>query len=81
MIIVRPAKTKDLLEIVKMKIEFSKYEANLDSYWTGKRNVKNTYYRIYKNSIGSRKNRLVVAEGNGKLVGFGYASLIKNQIF
>jgi glucosamine-phosphate N-acetyltransferase len=80
MIIVRPAKIKDLSEIVKMKVRLLKYEASLDTYWTGKKNVKDTFYKIYKASINSKKNKLLVAEENNKIVGFGYASLIKNDI-
>jgi GNAT superfamily N-acetyltransferase len=81
MIKIRPAKIKDLSEIVAMRLKLLKYHEKLDRYEAGKKDADTTFYKFYKSGINSKKVKILVAEENSKLVGFGHATIVKTHVF
>ena len=80
MILIRPVKTKDLPEIVKMRMELLKFHGDLDDYLAGTKNAEIVFQKLYKTSIHSRNKKLLVAEKDKRLIAFGFANIIKSEI-
>lgn len=81
MTIIRPAKIKDLPEIAKLRVQSGFYHSKLDNILKTTKNP-DYFIKLYKGYIYSGKKKLLVAETNGKIVGFGSASIsIKSPTF
>ncbi|MDO8592659.1 MAG: GNAT family N-acetyltransferase [bacterium] len=79
MINIRPAKIKDLLGVVKMRLALSKYHEAFDNDFRVNKNAKKYYISLYKKYIYSSKKKLLVVESKDKLVGFGSAHIAKKE--
>ncbi len=78
MTIIRPAKIKDLPEVVRMRLELSKYHETWD-YFKMNKNARKYYYNLYRGYIYSSNKKLLVAEDKGKLIGFGSAHIVSKE--
>jgi len=79
MALIRPAKIKDLPEVIKMRIELGKYFEKIDNCLKMENNGEKFFNRFFKGFIYSKKKKLLVAEVGDKLIGFGCASLMKKD--
>jgi ribosomal protein S18 acetylase RimI-like enzyme len=79
MFIVRPAKIKDLPEVVRMRLELSKYHEIFDDNFKVNKNAKKYYTDLYKKYIYSGKKKLIVAADKDKLLGFSSAHIAKKE--
>jgi GNAT superfamily N-acetyltransferase len=75
MILIRTAKIKDLSELVAMCFELEKYEGKIDSYYKVGKNYKKHFFDFFKKSLYSKNMISLVAETEGKLIGFGCAQI------
>lgn len=82
MFIIRPAKIKDLPEIIAMRLELAKYHEALDKNFIINRPAARKFYnKLFKDFIRSRKKKLLVAEADGKSIGFASAFIAKSEPF
>lgn len=79
MFIVRPAKIKDLPEVVKMRLELCKYHKAFGSDFKIDKTAQKYYYKLYKGYIYSIKKKLLVAECGKKLIGFVSAHIPESE--
>ncbi|MBI4176276.1 MAG: GNAT family N-acetyltransferase [Candidatus Aenigmarchaeota archaeon] len=76
MIEIRKAKAKDIPAVVELAMDLVRYH-KFDSYLDPSKNVRSAYAKYFRQSIRSRKKLLLVAETDGRIMGFVLGEILK----
>ncbi len=72
---IRKAKIEDVPRIAEMGVDFMRYLAEIDPYLTPSKEVKKVYLAHFKKAVHSGNRFLLVAEENGKIIGYALAKI------
>lgn len=72
---IRKAKLKDIKRVTEYGISLLKQHYGFDSYFAPAKNVHKVYRKFFKSCIYSKNRNLLVAEENGKIVGYAVGEL------
>lgn len=72
---IRKAKLKDIEQITNYGIKLISYHQKLDSYFAVDKGAKDCYRKIFKKSIYSKNSNLLVAEKDGKIIGYALGGM------
>jgi GNAT superfamily N-acetyltransferase len=73
--IIRRAKFKDIPILSQFAVDLLKYHEEFDVYYAPAKNVKEEYIKYFKFCIRSSLKLLLVAEAEGKLIGYALAEI------
>jgi ribosomal protein S18 acetylase RimI-like enzyme len=72
---IRKAKLKDVEQVAVYGVGLLKQHCGLDSYFAPAKDVKEVYRKFFKRCVFSKNRHLLVAEENGKIVGYALGEL------
>lgn len=73
--IIRKAKLKDVQKITEYGVSLLKQHHNFDPYFAPAKNVNEVYRKFFKSCIYAKNRLLLVAEENGKIIGYAVGEL------
>lgn len=76
---IRKAKLQDLEQVTKFGLVLLKQHADLDPYFTPIETVDNVYRKFLEGCLNSENKLLLVAEKEGKLMGYAAAEIQKRS--
>lgn len=71
----RPAKLKDLPRLAELGVALLKYHQKFDPYFAPAADARTIYLKYFRTCIYSRKNLLLVAESENKIIAYSLAKL------
>ncbi len=75
MVVFRKARVADADALSRMGEGLLSYHRKLDAYYTPKKDVNDVYKRFFKSCVYSSKRQIVVAEKDGKIIGYALAEI------
>ena len=72
---IRKAKLKDIKQTADYGVSLLKYHYDFDPYFAPAKNVNDVYLKFFKRCIYSKNRHLLVAEENGKIIGYAIGEL------
>ncbi|PIS47473.1 MAG: hypothetical protein COT17_03230 [Elusimicrobia bacterium CG08_land_8_20_14_0_20_51_18] len=76
---IRKARLKDLPRVVKLAMDLLKYHHELDPYFDPAAPAAGLYEKHMKKAVYSRKMRLLVAEEEGRIIGYALGTIISRS--
>lgn len=73
---IRKAKVKEIPQIAKLGIELIKYHQKIDPFYEPAKNIEEVYNNYFRKCMYSPKSLLLVAEKDGKIIGYALSSVI-----
>lgn len=72
---IRKAKPKDIEQVTEYGVSLLKQHYDFDSYFAPAKNVHEVYQKFFKSCIHAKNRNLLIAEENGKIVGYAVGEL------
>ncbi len=72
---IRKAKVKEVPKLAKLGVELIKYHHELDPFFAPSKNIESSYKTYFKKCVYSPKSLLLVAEEEGKIVGYALGTI------
>jgi len=72
---IRKAKLKDIKKVTTYGVTLLKQHYDFDPYFAPSKNVNEVYRKFFKSCIYSKNRHLLVAEENGKIVGYAIGEI------